>query len=88
MNDMVQARTKHIENRHNVLRQAVKSGEVKLVYCSTEVMLADTLTKALSEVKFEKFSKVLLKQTHPCMVAVMLDGAVKKMVRQLLGFYF
>jgi hypothetical protein len=55
--DMVQAQTKHINIRYDFSRQAVKSGEVKLIYCPTEVMLADALTKALCEVKFAKFVK-------------------------------
>ena len=54
---MVQAQTKHINIRYDFSRQAVKSGEVKLIYCPTEVMLADALTKALCEVKFAKFVK-------------------------------
>ena len=32
-NDMVQARTKHINIRYHFSRQAIKSGEVKLIYC-------------------------------------------------------
>ena len=56
-NDMVQARTKHMNIRYHFSRQAVKFGEVKLIYCPTELMLADALTKALCEVKFAKFAK-------------------------------
>jgi hypothetical protein len=44
-NDVVQARTKHINIRYHFSRQAVKSGEVKLIYCPTELVLADALTK-------------------------------------------
>jgi hypothetical protein len=53
-NDMVQARSKHINIRYNFSLQAVKFGEVKLIRCPTELMLADALTKALCEVKFAK----------------------------------
>jgi hypothetical protein len=35
---------------------------VKLMYCPTEVMLADALTKPLCEVKFAKFAKSILIQ--------------------------
>jgi hypothetical protein len=59
---MVQARRKHINTRYHFSRQAVKSGEVKLIYCPTELMLADGLTKALCEVKFAKFEKSILIQ--------------------------
>ena len=61
-NDMVQARTKHINIRYHFSRQALKSGEVKLIYCPTELMLADALTKALCEVKFEEFAKSIFIQ--------------------------
>jgi hypothetical protein len=62
MIDMVQATTKHINIRYHFSRQAIKSGEVKLIYCPTELMLADALTKALCEVKFEKCAKSILIQ--------------------------
>ena len=45
-NDMVQPRTKYINIRYHFSRQAVKSGKFKLIYCPTEIMIADTLTKA------------------------------------------
>jgi len=61
-NDMVQARTKHINIRYHFSRQTTKSGEVKLIYCPTELMLADALTKALCEVKFAKFAKSIFIQ--------------------------
>ena len=52
---MVQPRTKNINIRYHFFPQAVNSGEVKLIYCPTQVMLADAMTKALCEVKFAKF---------------------------------
>ena len=63
-NDMVQPRTKNINIRYHFSRQAIKSGEVKLIYCPTELMLADALTKALCEVKFAKFAISILVQEH------------------------
>jgi hypothetical protein len=63
-NDMVQARTKHINSRHHLSGQAVKSGEVELVYRPTEPMLTDALTRALREVKFENLRNQFLFQTH------------------------
>jgi len=61
-NDMVQVRTKHINIRYQFSRQAVKFGQVKLIYFPTELMHADALTKALCEVKFAKFAKSSLIQ--------------------------
>ena len=61
-NDMVQARTKHGNIRFYFSRQAVKSGELKLIYCPTEVMLPDALSITLCEIKFARFSKPILFQ--------------------------
>jgi len=61
-NDIVQARTKHINTRYHFSRQAIKSGEVKLIYCPTELMLANALSKALCEVKLAKLAKSMFIQ--------------------------
>jgi len=37
---MVQPRAKHIEIRYHFSHQAIKSGEAKLIYCPTEIILA------------------------------------------------
>jgi hypothetical protein len=41
------ARTKHIDIRYHFIRYVIDAGTIKLVYCSTDDMTADTLTKAL-----------------------------------------
>jgi hypothetical protein len=41
-------RTKHLDVRYHFVRQCVQSGLVQLVYCRTEEMVADFLTKAVS----------------------------------------
>lgn len=41
-------RTKHIDLKHQFLKDLVQSGRVKLKYCNTTVMIADILTKGLS----------------------------------------
>jgi hypothetical protein len=53
-NDLVQARA-----NQSFSRQAVKSEEVKLIYCPTQLMLADALTKARSEVSLQNFQSQL-----------------------------
>jgi len=55
---MVQPQTKHINVWYDISRQALKSGEVELIYCPIELMLADALTKALCEVKFAHLHKL------------------------------
>ena len=42
------ARTKQIDVQYRFVRECVEMGKVKLVYCPTEEMVADTLTKALA----------------------------------------
>ena len=49
--DNYHARTKHIDIRYHFIRQVVASGALKLVYCPTDDMTADILTKALPKWK-------------------------------------
>ena len=53
------ARTKHIDIRFHFICWIVKEGKIKLVYCSTEDMVADTLTKALPSVRVKIFAHAL-----------------------------
>jgi hypothetical protein len=45
-NENYHARTKHIDIRYHSIRFVIESGSIRLVYCPTEEMTADTLTKA------------------------------------------
>ena len=45
-------RAKHIDLRYHYVRAKVKDGDIKLVYCETEEMMADLLTKYLSAPRF------------------------------------
>jgi hypothetical protein len=45
--DNYHARTKHIDIRFHFIRQIIASGAIKMVYCPTDDMTADVLTKAL-----------------------------------------
>jgi hypothetical protein len=47
-NPMYHARTKHFDIRHHWIRERVQNKEIKLIYCPTEDMVADMLTKALT----------------------------------------
>jgi hypothetical protein len=53
------ARTKHIDIRYHFIRYIIEGGTIKLVYCPTNDMTADTLTKALPSVKAKHFAAVL-----------------------------
>ena len=50
------ARTKHIDIRYHFIRYIVENGSVRLIYCPTGDMLADTLTKALPSAKVKHFA--------------------------------
>ena len=50
------ARTKHIDIRFHFIRWIVENGSLALVYCPTEDMIADTLTKPLPSAKAKHFT--------------------------------
>ena len=60
---MTTGKTKHIDVRYRFIRDMVKSGSIQLVWCKTEDMLADALTK---------FS--LSTTTHQRLVSLMMTG--------------
>ncbi|PIL37456.1 transcription factor [Ganoderma sinense ZZ0214-1] len=53
------ARTKHIDIRFHFIRWVVEDKKIKLVYCPTEDMVADVLTKALPSPKVKHFASAL-----------------------------
>jgi hypothetical protein len=53
------ARTKHIDIRYHFIRFSVEEGSINLVYCPTDDMVADTLTKALPNAKAKHFATEL-----------------------------
>src|SRR6202789_3115178 len=53
------ARTKHIDIRFHFIRWIVENGSIRLIYCPTDDMVADTLTKALPSPKVKHFATEL-----------------------------
>ena len=53
------ARTKHIDVRFHFIRYVVENGQLHLIYCPTEDMVADSLTKALPSAKVKHFASEL-----------------------------
>jgi hypothetical protein len=49
-------RTKHIDIRFHFIRWIIENGSIRLIYCPTEDMLADILTKALPSPKVKHFA--------------------------------
>jgi hypothetical protein len=52
-------RSSHINVKYHYTRQMVQCKEVRLVYCETQNMVADILTKGLHKNQFEKFREAL-----------------------------
>jgi hypothetical protein len=57
--DKFHVRTKHIDICFHFIRQCVENGKVTLVYCPTDDMTADILTKALPSMKQKHFAHSL-----------------------------
>jgi hypothetical protein len=53
------ARTKHIDIRYHFIRFVVQEGTISPIYCPTEDMTADTLTKPLPSIKAKHFAAAL-----------------------------
>ena len=53
------ARTKHIDIHYHFILYIIEAGTIKLVYCPTDDMTADTLTKVLPSVKAKHFASAL-----------------------------
>jgi hypothetical protein len=53
------ARTKHIDIRWHFIRYSVENGSIELIYCPTEDMTADLLTKSLPSAKAKHFAHAL-----------------------------
>jgi len=53
------ARTKHIDIHYHFIRFSVDKGSISLVYCPTNDMVADTLTKPLPSLKAKHFATAL-----------------------------
>ena len=53
------ARTKHIDVRYHFIRYSIDAGSIRLLYCPTNDMTADILTKALPSIKVKHFAAAL-----------------------------
>ena len=65
-NPQVHGRTKHIDIKYHFVRDLVEAKRIKLIYCASENMVADMLTKGLSIKQFEKLRELagITKCTH------------------------
>ena len=53
-NTVEHKRTKHIDIRYHVVREAITTDKVTLEHCATDNMMADPMTKKLGKTKHEK----------------------------------
>ena len=52
-------RTKHIEIKYHFVREVVERKEIQILYCATDKMIADVMTKPLPKTKFEEFRSAM-----------------------------
>jgi hypothetical protein len=62
--DNYQARTKHIDKRYHFIREVTQNGVLQLIYCPTDDMVADILTKALPKWKATFYASTLGLHSH------------------------
>lgn len=54
-NPVNRSRSKHIDVKYHFIREAVNVGKIRIVYCPTEDMVADILTKSVPKIKILRF---------------------------------
>ena len=58
-NPVSRQRCKHVDIKYHFIRSNVNEGKVTLVYCSTEEMVADIMTKPVTKLKLKKFAGII-----------------------------
>jgi len=58
-NPVKQKHTKYMDVKAKFIEEHIQKGDIKLVYCSTENMIADIFTKPLNSKLFKKFRGML-----------------------------
>ena len=58
-NPVNRKRCKHIDIKYHFIRSIVNEGKVNLMYCSTDEMVADVMTKPVNKFKLKKFANHL-----------------------------
>ena len=73
-------RTKHISTRHFFIRQRTATGEIQLIGCKTQDMIADMLTKSLSGIRTQALSELFN------LTPWTMSGSVKIPLTQTSGY--
>ncbi len=50
-------RSKHIDVKYHFIREALNEGKIDVIYCPSENMHADILTKPVTKARIVKFKK-------------------------------
>ncbi|KAL6461078.1 hypothetical protein MHYP_G00310440 [Metynnis hypsauchen] len=58
-NPVCRQRCKHVDIKYHFIRSIIKERKMTLVYCPTDKMIADAMTKPVSKVKLIQFSGVM-----------------------------
>ena len=70
-------RTKHIGIKYHYTRDLINSGEIRLEYCPTEDMVADMLTKAVSQDRLNRLKQIcgmsILPSSEECQRSALLE---------------
>ena len=53
-------RTRHLEIKYFYVTDLIERKEVNIQHCSTDLMIADYMTKPLTGSKFNKFRKIIM----------------------------
>lgn len=48
-----------VDIKYHFIRSTIREGKMTLVYCPTDEMVADAMTKPVSKVKLMKFAEVM-----------------------------
>ena len=66
-NPQFHGRIKHIDIKYHYIRDQISRGNIELIYCQSNDMVADMLTKGLSKLQFEKLRyKAGVKSVSDC----------------------
>ena len=68
-NPVTHSRSKHIDVRYHYIREALNNSIIKLQYCLTHDMLANTLTKPLPKGRFDDWEQYGTSEASPHMIS-------------------
>ena len=76
-------RSRHIDIRYFFIKDRIKSGDINLIYCPTDEMVADFFTKPLQGYVFIKFRDIVMGITHPSSVQKVLASKARSVLEDM-----